>query len=260
MYNVPLKNPQPNIENLVKILKGESIPSRGILMEYLVDEEIRQKISTDLLGVSWVEPSEDKDTQRKYLENYIQFWYRMGYDSFMFYNTGFTARKRREAQDTASLSRGTRQWAEEGRGVITSWKDFEHYKWPQITDFDFFPYKFINDHLPEGMGFAVTFGGGVLENVTWLMGYETLSYALYDDPDLVEALFDKVGSTIHEFYRQIVDLPSIYAFFQGDDMGFRRQLSYLLKSCVNTSSLGIKNTPSLPMSIICFICFTPVEM
>lgn len=71
------------------------------------------------------------------------------------------------------------------------------------------------------MGFIVSHGGGVLENVASLMGYESLSYALYDNSDLVKAIFDKVGKTIYEFYRQIIEIPSVYAFFQGDDMGFK---------------------------------------
>lgn len=33
MYKVPLRNPQPDIENFIKVIKGESIPSKGIVME-----------------------------------------------------------------------------------------------------------------------------------------------------------------------------------------------------------------------------------
>lgn len=221
MYKVPLKNPRPNIDNFIKIVKGESIPTKGVVMEYLIDDEVRRKISVELLGLDWAELSEDKNIQKKYLKNYIEFWYRMGYDCFMFHNTGFIIQRRRETNDTAYLSRGTRQWIEEKKGVITSWKDFEGYKWPQVIDFDFSPYEFIGNSLADGMGFTVTFGGGILENVTWLMGYESLSYALYDNPDLVEAIFDKVGRTIYQFYKNIVEIPNIHAFFQGDDMGFK---------------------------------------
>ncbi|NQS90173.1 hypothetical protein HQ584_10335 [Patescibacteria group bacterium] len=221
MHKVPSKNPRPDIENFIKVIKGESIPSKGIVMEYLVDEKIRQEISTELLGLDWVDTSEDKDMQEKYLINYIQFWYRMGYDYVRFEsNIGFIGKKRK-ALDTASLSNGVRQWAEEEKGIVTSWEDFENYKWPQIKDFDFSSYELISQSLPQGMGFIASHGGGVLENVTWLMGYESLSYALYDNPDLVEAIFNKVGQTIYEFYQQIVEIPNIYAFFQGDDMGFK---------------------------------------
>ena len=222
MYKVPFKNPQPDINNFIRIIKGEIIPSKGIIMEFSIDEEVRRKISRGLLGLDWVEPSKDSNVQDKYLKNYIQFWYRMGYDYVRFEtNAGFTTGKGREADDTAYLSKGVREWAEEKKGIVTSWKDFESYKWPQIEDFDFSPYEFISQNLPHGMGLIVSYGGGVLENVTRLMGYESLSYALYDNPDLVKVIFDKVGQTIYEFYKNIVEIPNVYAFFQGDDMGFK---------------------------------------
>jgi len=222
MYKVPLKSPQPDINNFIRIIKGEIIPSRGVVMEYLIDEEVRRKISRELLGLDWVEPLEDSNVKDKYLKNYIQFWYRMGYDYVRFEtNIGFTEGEGRKTDDTACLSRGVRQWAEEKKGIVTSWKDFENYKWPQIEDFDFSPYEFISQNLPRDMGFIVSHAGGVLENVTWLMGYESLSYALYDNSYLVKAIFDKVGQTIYKFYKNIVEIPNIYAFFQGDDMGFK---------------------------------------
>ena len=75
MYKVPLENPQPNIDNFIKIIKGEYIPSRGVVMEYLIDEEVRREISKELLGLDWVEPLEDR---YKYLKNYIKFWLQNG--------------------------------------------------------------------------------------------------------------------------------------------------------------------------------------
>lgn len=60
MHKVPFKNPQPDINNFIKVIKSESIPSRGVVMEYLMYEEVRRKISRELLGLDWVEPLEDE--------------------------------------------------------------------------------------------------------------------------------------------------------------------------------------------------------
>ena len=218
---VPLKNPRPDIENFLKVIKKERIPSQGIIIEHSMDEEIRRKISIDLLGLEWKEFSEDRGSMEKYLGNYIQFWYKLGYDYVRFeIGAGFTS-KTKETQDTASLSRGKRQWAEEKIGMISSWKDFEAYHWPRIKDVNFTPYEFIAKHLPEGMGFMVSHGGGILENVTWLMGHETLCYSLYDKPDLVNAIFNRVGEIIYEFHKNLIGLPGVVALFQGDDTGFK---------------------------------------
>ncbi len=63
-----------------------------------------KEISRELLGLDWVEPLEDSN---KYLKNYIQFWFRMGYDYVRFgTNAGFIGGKGRETDDTAYLSRG----------------------------------------------------------------------------------------------------------------------------------------------------------
>src|SRR5680860_432581 len=103
-YKVPLRNPRPNIDNFIKIINGRSIPTKGVVMEYGIDEEIRHKISTELLGLEWVGPLEDKNVQEKYLKNYIEFWYRMGYDYVRFeLNVGFVPKVRNVA-DTALIS------------------------------------------------------------------------------------------------------------------------------------------------------------
>lgn len=220
---VPLQKPQPDIKKFMELVTGRTLPEKGVVMEYLIDEEVRKEICVKLLGRRWIDfISNNREAQEDYLKNYIELWYRMGYDYVRFeIGAGFTGAKPRETRDTANLSRGKRSWREEGKGVITTMKDFEKYPWPEVKDFDFFPYECLSRNLPEGMGLMVSHGGGVLENVTGIMGYEGLSYALYDNPELVKAVFNKVGEIIYEFYENVVELENVYAFFQGDDMGFK---------------------------------------
>ena len=45
--------------------------------------------------------------------------------------------------------------------------------------------------------------------------------ALYDKPELVKAVSDRLGTLMMGFYRHILDLDQIIAIFPGDDMGFR---------------------------------------
>jgi len=53
------------------------------------------------------------------------------------------------------------------------------------------------------------------------MGYETLCYALYDQPDLVDALFEKIGSIYYEAAKLAVQVPRVDILFGGDDMGYK---------------------------------------
>jgi uroporphyrinogen decarboxylase len=63
--------------------------------------------------------------------------------------------------------------------------------------------------------------GGVFEHLSWIMSYEGLCLALPENPELVKAVTDKIGSLMTEFYRHLFDLDRLIAVFPGDDMGFK---------------------------------------
>ena len=125
------------------------------------------------------------------------------------------------ATDPAPESEQTRAWVDQHHGNITTWEEFERYSWPKVEAFDFFPFEYINSHLPEGMGFITCHGAGILEHLSAIMSYEGLSLCLYDNPALVKAVVDKVGELISAFYEHLLDLENVITIFQGDDMGFR---------------------------------------
>ena len=54
-----------------------------------------------------------------------------------------------------------------------------------------------------------------------LFGYQNFCYLIYDNPELVAAVFDKVGKIIYGLYERLLGLPNICGFFQGDDMGYK---------------------------------------
>jgi len=61
----------------------------------------------------------------------------------------------------------------------------------------------------------------IFEHVTWLMSYEGLSLALYDQPDLVDAVFERVGTIQHHVAQRLMEYDRVEVLFGGDDMGFR---------------------------------------
>lgn len=63
--------------------------------------------------------------------------------------------------------------------------------------------------------------GGIYEHLAAIFSYEGLCLAIYDQPDLVEAVAQRIGELMLAFYRQLVELPGLIAVFPGDDMGFR---------------------------------------
>jgi len=44
--------------------------------------------------------------------------------------------------------------------------DSERYDWLSVDEADFFPYEYVDSHLPEGMGLMVSHGGGMCEHRT----------------------------------------------------------------------------------------------
>jgi uroporphyrinogen decarboxylase len=64
---------------------------------------------------------------------------------------------------------------------------------------------------------------GILENVMWLLGYEGISYLLYDDEALVADMFTAVGSRIVDYMRRCASHRMVGALQMGEDMGFKTQ-------------------------------------
>ena len=53
------------------------------------------------------------------------------------------------------------------------------------------------------------------------MSTEGLCIALYENPELVQAVTDRLGGLMVKFYEHLLDLDRLIAIFPGDDMGFR---------------------------------------
>ncbi|MBE0601968.1 MAG: hypothetical protein IH607_09285 [Firmicutes bacterium] len=108
-------------------------------------------------------------------------------------------------------------------GLVSDWESFERYPWPDPDSFDYSHLKHVSEHLPGSMKIMVMGPGGVLENVIAIVGYETLCYMLYEEPELVKALFDEVGKRLHRYYELALSYPSVGLISSNDDWGFNTQ-------------------------------------
>jgi uroporphyrinogen decarboxylase len=219
--SLPLARPTPDVAECIGVLTGHSASRRVPLVEYIVDDVVMRPIVTQLMGRQWVPWGRDRREQEQYLDNAIAFWLGMGYD-FVRYEQSLPLPERTEVvPDAAPGSDKERSWPDEHHGIIQTWEDFEKYPWPAIEEFDFSAFEYLNDHLPEGMGLISSHGGGVFEHLSWIMSLEGLSNALYDAPDLVRAIAERLGSLMVGFTSHLLDLGRLVAVFPGDDMGYR---------------------------------------
>ena len=218
---LPIQHPRPDGGEFIGILMGHGSASRVPLVEYIVDDVVMRPIATGLLQREWVPWGRDRSQRRRYLDTLIGFWHAMGYD-FLRYEQSLPFAERTEIiPDAAPGSDKERSWPDEHRGSIMNREDFEGYRWPSVDEFDFSDFEYLNAHLPEGMGLILSHGGGVFEHLSWIMSLEGLSNALYEDPELVREVADRLGESMVRFYKQILDFDRLIAVFPGDDMGYR---------------------------------------
>jgi uroporphyrinogen decarboxylase len=233
-----VKNPRPDMDGFLDAMSGRTVPDRAPVMEYLIDNALMKPILEDMLGRTWVETSDKQeymggqmdfssdalDTINAWLDNQIEFWYRMGYDYVRVEVSLPLPAISHVTRDTAEgWQDHNRAWQGLEPGVIQTWEDFEKYDWPRVTDNAFYIHNYICDHLPDGLGFITCHAGGVYEHVSRLMGYEGLCYALYDDRGLVKAVADRIGGLIHEYNERLLQIDGVSAIMQGDDFGFNTQ-------------------------------------
>jgi len=254
--HIPINDPNPDKDIFIQSLTGKCDNIHIPLVEYNIHDSIMKVIITEMLDREWVEWDSDRDAQKGYLDNFIETWYRLGYDFVRFEQSlNFTEKR---------LTDNGRTWVDQRQGSICNWQDFENYNWPRVEDFDFFSYEYLNDNIPGGMGFIVSHGAGVFEHLSQIMSFEGLCYNLVDNHELVTAITDKLGNLMIDFYMQILDLDNVIALWPGDDMGYRtgtmispqelgkfilpwhkrfaamahdRNLPYFLHSCGNLSAI-----------------------
>lgn len=219
--HLPLDKARPDAKRFIDVVMGRARAERPPMVEYLIDDALREPITTQLLGRAWVDPIPGRrETIEAYLDNFIAFWRALGYD-FVRYEESLPFVEQNIVGADPTRSDGFRQWRDLHHGTIATWADYERYPWPTVTAESLANYEYLATHLPEGMGLMVCHAGGIYEHLSAIFSYEGLCYALYDQPDLVQAVAQRLGELMFDVYRQLVELPGVIAIFPGDDMGFR---------------------------------------
>jgi uroporphyrinogen decarboxylase len=62
---------------------------------------------------------------------------------------------------------------------------------------------------------------GILEPAMWLMGYETFALAIYNQPDLLDAIFTRLSEIFLPLARALAQADHVVALWMGDDMGYK---------------------------------------
>jgi len=211
---------QTDYEAFLANLRLEGTPKRVHYLELFLDGEIKQRIIRRY-GIGSELSEEDP---YYYWKMEIELQRFLGYDYVTCGIGGLEfPRETLHADDTTShvdQKREQRNWTDEHKGPVNSWEDFERYTWPDPANFTTDDLEWLSANLPDDM--CILSGcHSIFEQVTWLMGYERLCYAIHDTPDLVDAMFNKIGGIFHEAAKLIAQFDRVAILFGGDDMGFK---------------------------------------
>jgi uroporphyrinogen decarboxylase len=214
--------PAPDWQRLRRVLLLEGEPDRVPLVELGVDQPVKEAF----LGRPIRTPADE-----------IDFWYQAGYD-YVSLCPGYWVRAPeavpregwRRSLVGAHYGAGQRErvWGTEGVGVLTTMDDFRAYHWPTLDDVDwsFLAYCLQPGNLPAGMK-VIARAGDIFTWVWQLMGLETFCFALVENRELVEALFDRVGNFIYSIFLREVEMDQhdlIMALWYSDDIAYTEGL------------------------------------
>ncbi len=160
----------------------------------------------------------------KSLKDDVDFWYKAGYDYIKLqpiadFNPGKLFLQDNENSKIDDDGAVSRNWATEGKGVITGLDDFENYIFPKKEDFGYSNFEKVRELLPEGMGVIGQYGD-IFTMVWELMGFEQFSYALFDNPELLDALFDKIGNLVLSMFEYFAESDAVDVIWYSDDIAY----------------------------------------
>lgn len=207
--------PEPDFNRLRRALLREGELDRVPLLELKADNEVVAHV----MGLD-VSAALDPLEKERWTSVLVQFWYDLGYDAVRLKAGLDLPRTKIAADDTAVLKRAKREWQSESEGPIANWQDFERYPWPRPEDADFSQIEIAARILPEGMKILVS-PYGMLEPLMWLMGFQPFAMALYDQPDLIAAMAERISGIFVPIAEALLQMDAVGGLFTGDDMGFK---------------------------------------
>jgi uroporphyrinogen decarboxylase len=199
----------PDFNQLLKVLRRET-PDRPVLFEYFTND----KLNGLLAGKPGFFPATPEET----FSLAINAFHNAGFDHVTIPSRFFHGLKFEIAhqEKKASVSQNR-------NAIITDRQSMDNYLWPDPEAGEYHLLDHFASLLPEGMKFIISASGGVLENVTDIVGFERLCCMLFEDEELIQEIFDAVGSRLLQFYEICAPYKSVGALIINDDWGFKTQ-------------------------------------
>ncbi len=197
----------PDITQLIKTLKREKadyIPIAELGIHPKIKEKFLDRPITNL-----------KDD--------VEFCYKAGYDYIKLqpvFNFEAISSNQSFADEKTDA---VRKWAPGDVGLIQTTEDLEKVKFPATHEIDYSRFDEVKKYLPEGMGVIGQYGD--IFTMTWeMMGFETFSLALFENPELVVALNKKIGNLVLSMFESFAQNDAVDIIWYSDDIAYQTGL------------------------------------
>ncbi|MBI1792156.1 MAG: nucleoside 2-deoxyribosyltransferase [Acidobacteria bacterium] len=221
----------PNFENLRFNLMRRGEPAYVPIVEFGVDYDVK----CAFVG----RPIET-------LQDEVEFWYEAGYDYVplqagirTLFWPGFTASEKageRGLKTNPLLHQRTHtkytvyqdadremDWAPEGKGAISNLEEFERFAWPDPEQMNLSVFEDVRQYLRPGMR-VIAYLGYIFTAAWWLMGMETFCIALYEQPELIRRLYDRIWAIQSRVLFRILRSDLVGALVHADDLAYSEAL------------------------------------
>jgi uroporphyrinogen decarboxylase len=212
--------PDPDFGRLEKVIRKQGIPDRVPFYELFSDIEADVLRAIGKNSSFGPVPQEGRALNLYLLRQQIDYMYNLGYD-YLGIRPTYYVFPLMDAPATETTE-GDRVYHTSEFVTIKNRQNFEEYRWPDVSQIDFDLFQKAGELIPDGMK-AIAFFPGVLEMATCLLGYEGISYQLFDNEPLLADTFEAVGSRIVDYFDHVAPLNVVGALCHGDDMGFKTQ-------------------------------------
>jgi len=231
----------PDFDGLKNNLLRKKPPQRVYFMECFQDEEIRDAVAEKFGLTIHLDRNEPFYDLKK--EIAIQSF--LGYEMILPRKIAlsFPIQRREPAAEHAMVSSDP-----VAVGPIQSWKDFDSYPWPKPSDLDVSDLEWLEKNLPENMKCYCLALVGLYK---MLIGYEAMFFMMYDQPELMLAIINKLKEIFVEFCGIVSQFSCVGVIWGSDDMGHKTQTFFppefikenilpLHKACADAAHKGGK--------------------
>jgi uroporphyrinogen decarboxylase len=219
---------QPDFDQFLRSLLRRDEPSPVPIAEFLIDWPIIEAITGHTLPVppgeggltqATIHRAGEPDWVKRFVDAMLEFslWIGMDY-LYIELDTGLQLAEAKEVGGT-EIEQERNWWYVSPTGRVANWEDFERFPWPSRDDLDYSMLDYACHVVPEGMKIMVQ-TLGLFEPLYCLMGLETLSFVLYDEPDLVNEFVSQVIDLLMAQVEVAMQHEQVGGVWMGDDLGY----------------------------------------